>query len=268
MDQGNLVRLRRSSVISTHLTMPTPKNQDSLSLRLKGDLPIEKFEKAVGAFFALIKEVTKTALHDDQRIRWTVSVRAGSAIVSAIPHYKPDVADQAAQILRIIPEGIKAMERGTEEMPVGFTREAVKSVRTLASVRGLKGSDVTSIDVGSGKERSIVTAKSFATAESLVGGQRQSYGSIEGKMQTITERGGFRFVVYDSLFDRKVDCFIDEELMEKAVANFRKRVRVSGLVQFDRFGDPVSIKVSDIYVFRPNSDLPTVHSMRGLLKEA
>ncbi len=233
---------------------------------MKGDLPLDKFEKAVGAFFDLVKEVTKNALRENQRIRWTVSVRAGSSIVNAIPHYLPDVAEQAAQILNDIPSGIRALERGTDTMPPGFTRDAVKSVRALASVRGLKGPDVTAIDVGFGKDRVAVTAKSFAAAESLVGGQRQSYGAVEGKMQTITERGGFRFVVYSSLLDQKIDCFVDEDLMEKAVANFGKRVRVSGLTQFDRFGDPVSIKASDIYVFRPNSELPSVHSMRGIFR--
>lgn len=235
---------------------------------MKGDLPLEKFEKAVGAFFDLIKEVTKKALRDDQKIRWTVTVRAGSSIVNAIPHFKQEVAPQAAQILKDIPAGIRAMERGTEEIPRGYTREAIKFVRTLASVRGLKGPDVTSIDVGCGKDRTAVTAKSFAAAEGLVGGQRQSYGAVEGKMQTITERGGFRFVVYSSMLDQKIDCFVDEELMEKAVANFSKRVRVSGLTQYDRFGDPVSIKATDIYVFRPNSELPSVHSMRGIFKDA
>lgn len=245
--------------------LPTP---ECLTLDLKGDLPIDKFEKAVLSFFDLIKEVTKEALHEKQRIRWTVTVRSGSALVNAIPHFDKDTATEALEILHAVPAGIRLLESGAEEMPTLFNREAVRAVKALGTLRGMKGKDVTGVVIRSGSEKSFVTSRSAATADSLIGGQRQTYGAIEGKMQTITERGGFRFVVYDSLHDRRVDCFIEEDLMDTALSNFRKRVRVSGLVQFDRFGDPVSIKATEIYVFRPNSDLPSVREMRGIFKEA
>lgn len=249
--------------------MPKPHEKDFLSLDLKGDLPLDKFEKAVAAFFDLIKEVTREALTEDQRIRWTVTVRSGSATVNAIPHFDENSAPKARQILHAIPSGIRALERGVEAMPEMFTRAAVKDVKILGNIRGLRGEDVTDVRIRNGSIKSRVTTKSVAAVDALIGGQQQSYGAIEGKMQTITERGGFRFVVYDSLHDHRVDCFIEEEeLMEKAVSNFRKRVRVSGLVQYDRNGDPVSIKVTEIYVFRPNSELPSVNEMRGIFREA
>jgi hypothetical protein len=241
--------------------------KDCLTLDLEGNLPLEKFERAVVAFFDLIKEVTKEALRENQQIRWTVTVRAGSAILNAIPHYAEDVAPQAREILYAVPSGIKAIEKGAKEAPKYFNREAIRAVKKLGSLQGLKPTDITAVKIRSVSEKAVVTPKSVVVADSLIGGQRQSYGAIEGKMQTITDRDGFRFVVYDSLYDHRVDCFFDEELMDKALANFRKRVRVSGLVQYDRAGEPVSIKVDDIYVFRPNSELPSVREMRGILKK-
>src|SRR5260370_40862553 len=50
--------------------MPKSQSKDCLTLDLKGSLPLEKFEKAVVAFFDLIKEVTKEALKEKQKIRW------------------------------------------------------------------------------------------------------------------------------------------------------------------------------------------------------
>jgi hypothetical protein len=247
--------------------MPKAPPPNFLTLDLKGELPMDKFEKAIAAFFDLVKAVTTEALNENQHIRWTIAVRAGSAIVNAIPHYDPDIAEQAQEVLRAVPSGIRALERGAEEMPKYFTAEAVKAVRKLGTVRSISGEDVTQVGIRRGPDRSVVTTKSVAAADSLVGGQRQSYGSIEGKMRTITDLGGFKFVIYDSLFQRRVDCFIGEELMEKAIASFRQRVRVSGQVQSNRLGDPVSIKAVDIYVFRPNSELPSVHEMRGILRE-
>lgn len=248
--------------------MAKSQSKDCLTIDLEGDLPLEKFEKAIGAFFDLIKEVTKEALHENQRIRWTVTVRAGSAVLNAIPHYTEISAAHVRDILHAIPLGIKSIEKGTDEVPRFFNREAVRAVRKLGSLQGLKPTDITAVRIRSGPEKAFVTPKSVVVADSLIGGQRQSYGAIEGKMQTITDREGFRLVVYDSLFDYRVDCFIDEELMEKAVGSFRKRVRVSGMVQYDRKGDPVSIKVDDIYTFRPNSELPSVREMIGILKKA
>jgi hypothetical protein len=249
--------------------MRKPQTKDCLTLDLKGKLPLEKFEKALVAFFDLIKEVTKAALKEKQKILWTITVRSGSATVNAIPHYEENVSAQAREILHAVPSGIKALEHGAKTMPPLFTRAAVRAVKTLGSVQDLRGDDVTSVRIRSLSAKALVTPKSATAAEALITGQRQSYGSIEGRLQTITERGGFRFVVYDSLYDHRVDCFIDEDLMAQAVASFGKRVRVSGLVQYDHFGDPVSIKVDeDIFTFPSNKDLPSVREMRGILKGA
>ena len=247
--------------------MPTARTKDCLSLDLKGSLPLEKFEKAIGAFFDLIKQVSKEALHENQKIHWTVTVRSGSATVNAIPHYKPDVAAEARQILRAVPDGVHSIEHGIEDIPRFFNREAIKAVKRLGTIQSLKPDDVTGVRIRSDSVKANITPKSVVSADALIGGQHQAFGSIEGKMQTITDREGFRFVVYDSLYDNRVDCFIDEELMEQAIANFRRRVRVSGMVQYDRQGDPVSIKVNEIYAFPKNSDLPSVKRIRGILKE-
>ena len=45
--------------------MPKSTTPEFLTLHLKGELPLEKFEKAVGAFFDLVKEVTKEALNEE-----------------------------------------------------------------------------------------------------------------------------------------------------------------------------------------------------------
>lgn len=248
--------------------MRKTEQHDCLTLDLKGSLPLEKFEKAIAAFFDLIKEVTKEALQEKQKIRWTVTVRSGSAIVNAVPHFEPDVAAEARQILRAVPDGVRAIESGAEEMPRFFNREAVKAVKRLGTLQTLRADDVTGVRIRSLSTKANITPKSVTGADGLIGGQHQSYGSIEGKMQTITDRDGFKFVVYDSLYDHRVDCFIEEELLEQAIEDFRKRVRVSGMVQYNRLGDPVSIKVNEIYAFKANSELPSVKEIRGILKES
>ena len=164
--------------------MRKPQTKDCLTLDLKGKLPLEKFEKALVAFFDLIKEVTKAALKEKQKILWTITVRSGSATVNAIPHYEENVSVQAREILRAVPSGIKALEHGAKTIPPLFTRAAIRAVKTLGSVQDLRGDDVTSVRIRSLSETALVTPKSATAAEALITGQRQSYGSIEGRLQT------------------------------------------------------------------------------------
>lgn len=251
--------------------MPTGTHtttKECLTLDLKGRLPLEKFEKAISAFFDLIKEVTREALNGKKKITWTVTVRSGSAMVNAIPHYEPDTASEARAILRAVPAGVRSIERGTKEMPALFNRDAIRAVKRLGTIQSLKRDDVTAVRIRGDLVKANITTKSANSADALMGGQHQAYGSIEGKMQTITDRDGFRFVVYDSLYDHRVDCFIEDDLVGEAIANFRKRVRVSGTVQYDQFGDPVSIKVNEVFPFPDNADLPSVSRMYGILKKA
>lgn len=160
--------------------MRKSQTKDCLTLDLKGKLPLEKFEKALVAFFDLIKEVTKAALKEKQKILWTITVRSGSAVVNAIPHYEESVSTQAREILHAVPSGIKELESGIKTMPHLFTRDAVRAVKILGSVQDLRGDDVTSIRVRSLSAKALVTPKSATAAEALITGQRQSYGSIEG----------------------------------------------------------------------------------------
>jgi hypothetical protein len=98
--------------------------------------------------------------------------------------------------------------------------------------------------------------------------QYQAYGAIEGKLSTISERGQFQFVVWDALSDRPVNCFIPEDKFDEATQAFRKRVHVSGMIQYGRDRKPVAIKVDRIRRFREISELPELEEFRGILQKA
>ncbi len=242
---------------------------ESLTLDLKGSaLPMAKFEKAVMAFFALIREVTSQVEEQGEKVKWTISVKSGSALVSAKPRYAPESRVAAMRVLKSIPSGISQLEKGSDELPRDFTQKAAELVKVLATIKGDGDEGVSGVRLRSEMGPVPITIKSAFSVDSIMGFQHQSFGSIEGRMQAISERNGFRFVIYDSVFDRKVDCFFDETLVGKAVASFRKRIRASGTVQYNRHGQPVSVNVTDIYEFRPNSELPSISEMKGILREA
>jgi hypothetical protein len=63
-----------------------------------------------------------------------------------------------------------------------------------------------------GGKRKEITAKTAETANDLVEAAYQSFGSIEGKLIMLSDDQGFKFAIYQKLFDRRVTCFMDEEL--------------------------------------------------------
>lgn len=95
----------------------------------------------------------------------------------------------------------------------------------------------------------------------------EDYGSIEGRLQTVTERGRLQFIVYERLWDRPVRCFIPDHLTEEAVAAFRTRVEVYGLIRYRKDGQPVSIDVDEIVGFPPDAEIPSFRDVHGILRQ-
>lgn len=70
-----------------------------------------------------------------------------------------------------------------------------------------------------------------------------TFGAIEGRVQTLTERKGLRFTLHDTLNDRAISCYLQEgqkELMRQA---WGQRAIVEGEISRDTIlGRPVAIR--------------------------
>jgi hypothetical protein len=161
------------------------------------------------------------------------------------------------------------MERGRFDSSE-FSQRAFYAVKELASLRAkVNQIGITTIEIGSGGGKQLaVTSKTADLLKKNLGAQKSAFGSIEGKLSTISLRNTFQFVVYDALADRPVNCFMPEAKFREAHSAFGKRVSVFGMVQYDRDGKPLSIKVDTIRVFRDLSELPPISSFLGILKSA
>lgn len=95
------------------------------------------------------------------------------------------------------------------------------------------------------KMKSITDLQIFDT---LLGVHTKAMGSIEGRLQSITERSGLRVSVYDSLTDKAIHCYINDDLMQEAMKAFGKRVNVFGMISYDKAGNPKRIKVEEMFV--------------------
>ena len=243
----------------------TPKG--SVTLALEGDaIPSDKFKQAITSFLDIIESVSHEAVGDGAKIKWNISVKSGSAIVSATPEYTKESRQAIKSVVSAIPGGIKELSRGVATAPKFFSPSTMRAVKRLANVHDIGGNGLTLIRISTSRFNRVVTHKVAATANAIIGATYEAYGSIEGKLQALRDRDGFKFTVFDSLFDRGIECYVNEELIPSAINGFRKRVRVSGVVQYNKGGLPVSINATDIFQFLPNNKLPGAADVRGIFQ--
>ena len=254
-----------------HQHQSKSKAASELTLRFTGVLVTpEEFRKTVNAFIDLLIQVSEEISDGRSKPLWNMSVREGSNILVAKPVADPKTEKNAKETIRVVISGIKLLERGKSDIP-HFNRRAMHAAKDLSSViarPGKQGIDAVEIRGNTRQKPVILTIKTSETVTSQIGVQHQAYGSVEGRLQTITERGTFQFVVFDALTDRGINCFVPQEKFKEAHGAFGKRVNVSGVVQYDRNGLPVSIKVDAIRVFREMHELPEIEHFRGILKGA
>lgn len=238
-----------------------------VTLELGGHaLTPQKFLGGIKAFFGIVEEVTKSVCEDKPRVLWRVQVKAGSNLVGIFP--EPGFpAAVLTQIAESVAAGIREIEQGPAEPP-HFTPRAIRHLHDLAEIIGTDEYDDTEIKVWVRKERNDLTHRSVLHTSELLSAAYADHGSIEGRLQVVSERRGLHVVVYEPLWDKPVRCHLSDEQAEIALHNFGKRVEVIGLVRYRGDGLPVSIDVEEIVSFPAPEDIPGYLAVRGILRDA
>ena len=242
---------------------------------IKADLTLEvsgssvtpdKFVRSIRAFFAILKEVSGHISGKQERLRWHVQVNEGSNLIGVLPSPGQSPA-VVAEVLKAISDGIGEIEDRAAR-PKHFNERAIKSLRELADIVGTTTEDDTFVRVWVKRQPINLTLKSVAHVAELLASGHEDYGSIEGRLRAVTDKGGLHFVVKEPLGNLEVRCFIPETLTDTALANFRNRVEVYGIIKYRKDGRAISIEVDDLVPFPPKELLPSYLDVRGVLREA
>lgn len=245
----------------------TRKQRAQLTLDLEGGkIPAERFRRAVNSFLDLVNAVSDEVLGEAAKIRWLVSIRGGSAHLSAMPD--PLIAPAPAMhVIKAISRGMRTVERNARR-PKFFSDAALASARELATVPD--GKQIKSARVRSDETESVVVSKrTVAHVDVILGAHIKDYGTVEGTLDSLSRRGGPHFAVYDALTDQAIRCYVPAERMEDAWKAFGRRVAVSGFIRYRKStGQPLSVEADDIVVFPPEHELPTADDVYGILSRA
>ncbi len=211
-----------------------------LTLELGPDtIPAPAFVKSVRAFADLLNGIAQDACGDAKAVIWEVSVARGSTLIGAdiAPAADRTAARRVRELIREPPERTRARFRDFPR-PVEGTRIWL----------GKRPEDMLRND-----EDAPAKPDSFA-----------EYGTVEGRLETLSARGGPHFVIYEPIWDRGVRCTVPDDLVDATGAMWRQRVAAHGMVRYDAEGRPMSIRADTVEPFP--CDRTPIEAFRGLLR--
>lgn len=205
--------------------------KNTLTLKLQGSVPLAEFAEAMGHFSALVEALTDD-VGGTTDVEWEISkLEAGSAtavIIGRSPY--EDVIEKVVQAYEIIGSAIKGNK------PIPYSENIAKEAR---SITGLLNGKITAVEFVTDEMISTID-KPFIYDEPL---QREySFGSISGTVETLSKRGKMRFVLYDSMFDRAVTCYLKHGQEQFMLDAWDKRVFVAGQV----YREPLTGRPTDV----------------------
>jgi hypothetical protein len=229
-----------------------------------GHIVPDDFLRAVRAFFDLVEELSKEAAGQGEPPKWAVRVKEGSNLVEAIPPIGYPIGI-VQRVCERIPAGFKALEAG-EAAPEGFSELALKSASTLSRMRQDLSKEAVSVRLWVKKEPVTFTGHTAATVNDALESGFVDHGSVEGRLEVISERRGTHVMIRDILWGRSIRCTVDEQRLKDALALFGRRVEAYGEVRYRKDGEAIAIKVEAFVPFPEPADIPSYEEVRGILK--
>jgi hypothetical protein len=233
---------------------------NQIQIKITGSkIPPDKFLEAVKEFISLVQGVAKNVTNTP--IDWAVEVDRGSAIIRLKVE---NPSTESERSIEAVAKGIRALRSGVKAPPYGFTRDSIHSAKILAELAD--GQNVQSVSIQNGDAPEDIPPSLIAIADGLLARQHHdAFGSIEGKIISLSARHGFICIIHDPIEQRDITCYLQtDESQRLAHAGYTRRVLAGGLIHYAAEGHPVSITVDEMRIFPPDSELPTAQDVQAI----
>ena len=210
--------------------------ENTVTVVLDGVVSLDDFQHSIAHLTGMIGELDKE-IAPNSGIQWVIDdLESGSATVTVRAEAAPQHICQRS-ILAIRDIG-RALQEGA---PIPRSAAVVAHARALTSI--INGR-VTSVGIETdtaGQVQHATIASQYSSAD----GPRvkYSFGRLKGTILTLKRRRGVAFTLYDSVFDRGVRCYVNQDQEDKVRALWGERVTVSGRIGRDPLqGRPVEVR--------------------------
>lgn len=204
----------------------------TLTLALEGEITSTQFAQAMTNLDNLVRAIT-AEVGANRDVKWVVDDLQKSSAVATLRAVtdSPEKADQAIQVYEQVGQAL------SDGLPVPFSKKIDDSARALV---GILGGGITSIKLETASLDRLITSAPPARAARAIS---DAYGAVEGRIQTLTNRASLRFILYDTLHDKGVSCYLDEGQEERMRGLWGKMAVVEGLVsRSPESGRPLTIR--------------------------
>lgn len=208
-----------------------PKN--TVTLSLDGDVPLADFASSMERLTRLMKALSKE-IGGKSKIEWTIDdLQAGSATATIA-----GVSESSDAVERVVIAYAHIGEALAHGQPIPYGGRIRREAIAITDV----------IDSNIKTIRFITNGIEHRVARRYEEGQKSpqlvyARGAVTGTIETLSRRGGYKFTLYDAIFDEAVTCYLaptQEDVMRDA---WGKRARVFGRIGRDpETGHPVTVR--------------------------
>ena len=194
--------------------------KNTVSLKLNGDVTLSDFAKVMNHFTALIDELTSD-VGEQAEIEWEIAkLESGSAMAVVVGKSHNEFAvDKVVQAYEVIGRSI------TENKPIPYSERIAHEARSITNVLNGK---IKSVEMRTDDYETLIDSSVVEQATEEERGY--SFGTVTGWVETLSKRGKMRFVLYDTIFDRAVTCYLAKDQENLMLDAWDKKIAVAGKV--------------------------------------
>jgi hypothetical protein len=215
----------------------------------------------------MIDEVATKVTGSYKSIDWIMSVKPGSIGLCARAEPIKTSKREAIRTVNAITKGINAISKKRGKRPKEFSDFALERLYSLGHIVGFGDRGISQITIQTNGKAHELSPSSVSYINDILKTHDTAYGTIDGELLALNVKGKPRFSIYETIHQKPVNCFFEDERYPDVISAIRKRVSVYGKINYHRNGEPASVEIQNLKVFPDQSELPQFNDIIGLLRE-
>lgn len=206
-----------------------------MTLRIGGDVSVSEFAERADLW---AKTLTALTQETGSRIGWVISdLKYSSAIMTATPVAEDE---ESAPFIPQVVDGYLGAARDLRAGRFDPDRPALRLMWSLAE-KATPDADITFETPDD--EVTFVGVPEELQGREAPTERPSTFGTVRGRVETLSQRKGLRFTLYDLRSDRAVSCYIEPGQEEQLRNVWGRLADVTGMVKRDPKSDrPVSVR--------------------------
>lgn len=240
--------------------------KDSVTLEMKGEPTLADFARVMGGLVDLLDGLGE-AVAQGATIEWVIdNLETGSAIATIRGFVNGESGGIAVE------ETVEAYEQVgialQSRQPIPFPSVQGATTRMVAVLNGRVTSLVFRTDDVDAEVGTFDAAHHHRRARE-VDSPKNSFGTVRGRMQAMSNRRGNRFTLWELGTERGIACYYADEMEPKVVAAYGKVAIVEGWIRRNpNTGDALAVRgVTEIEAY-PTVDRQAYRMARGAMPES